>query len=114
MNKMPIDTTLAYAVVNGDTLLLDGTWAEARLIVPHTPTAFDSIRPCDIKLLEIGDTGRAESFIGTIKPNVCDPIEKSLSDKYRDASDVLMFTFTVYAVLKLVYKVVFMPRLNTV
>ena len=111
---MPIDTTLAYAVVNGDTLLLDGTWAEARLIVPHTPTAFDSIRPCDIKLLAPGDTGRAESFIGTIKPNVCAPIEKSLSDKCRDGADVVMFTVTVLAVVKLIVKVWFMPRLNTV
>lgn len=114
MNKMPIDTNLAYAVVNGDTFLLDGTWAEARLIVPHTPTAFDSLQPCDIKLLALGDTGRAESFIGTIKPNVCVGFEPSLSDQCRDASDVLMFTFTVYAVLKLVYKVVFMPRLTSV
>ena len=84
------------------------------VLVKYIPTAFDSIRPCDIGLLAPGDTGRAESFIGTIKPNVCVGYKPSLSDQCRDASDVLMFTFTVYAVLKLVYKVVFMPRLTSV
>lgn len=111
---MPIDTTLAYAVVNGDTLLLDGTWAEARLIVPHTPTAFDSIQPCDIKLLEAGDTSMAASFIGTVKENVCVGYEKTLSEKCVEYADMAMFTITVLAVLKLVVKVWFMPRLNTV
>jgi hypothetical protein len=84
------------------------------VLVKYLPTAFDSIQPCDIALLEQGDTARAETFVGTIKPNVVVPIEPSLSDQCRDASDVLMFTFTVYAVLKLVYKVVFMPRLTSV
>lgn len=84
------------------------------VLVKYLPTAFDSLKPCDIKLLEGGDTARAESFVGTIKPNVVVPIEPSLSDKCRDVSDVLMFTFTVIAVLKLVVKVWFMPRLSRV
>ena len=84
------------------------------VLVKYLPTAFDSIQPCDIKLLELGDTARAETFVGTIKPNVVVPVEPSLSDKCRDVSDVLMFTFTVIAVLKLVVKVWFMPRLSRV
>lgn len=84
------------------------------VLVKYLPTAFDSIKPCDIGLLAPGDTARAESFVGTIKPNVVVPIEPSLSDKCRDVSDVLMFTFTVIAVLKLVVKVWFMPRLTRV
>ena len=82
------------------------------VLVKYLPTAFDSIKPCDIKLLERGDTARAETFVGTIKPNVVVPVESSLSDKCRDVSDVLMFTFTVIAVLKLVVKVWFMPKLT--
>ena len=80
------------------------------VLVKYIPTAFDSIQPCDIALLERGDTARSASFVGTIKPNVVVPVEPSLSDKCRDGADVIMFTVTVLAVLKLVVKVWLMPK----
>jgi len=98
----------------------DTLWAKYRIdsvgdtvtpvLVKYLPTAFDSLQPCDIKLLERGDTARSASFVGTIKPNVCVGYEPSLSDKCRDGADIIMFTFTVLAVLKLVVKVWFMPK----
>lgn len=103
-------------IIKADTL-----WSKYRIdevgdtvtpvLVKYLPTAFDSLQPCDIKLLETGDTSRAASFVGTIKPNVCAPIEKSLSDKCRDGADIVMFTVTVLAVVKLIVKVWFMPRM---
>ena len=84
------------------------------VLVKYLPTAFDSIQPCDIALLERGDTARSASFVGTIKPNVVVSVEPSLSDKCRDGADVIMFTVTVLAVMKLVVKVWLMPKVSAV
>jgi hypothetical protein len=112
MNTAANDT-LPYVVVNGDTIYLDGTFAPAYIRTFEEPkqlTAFDTIQPCDIKLLEVGDTARSASFVGTIKPNVCAGYSPSADDISITCTDSIMWAFTTYALLKLCFKVAFWPR----
>lgn len=80
------------------------------VLVKYIPTAFDSLKPCDIKLLAPGDTASAATIVGTIKPNICVGYEKTMSELCTDAADMVMFPLTVYVLVKLIVQVRLMPR----
>jgi hypothetical protein len=100
-------------------IIIDTLWNRYRIdemgdtvipvLVKKQLTAFDTIKPCDIALLEVGDTSRSESFVGTIKPNVCAGYSPSANDISLHCTDGIMWAFTAYAIVKLAVKLVMWP-----
>jgi hypothetical protein len=109
--------------MNSQAITIDTLWNKYRIdeagdtvipvLVKKEITAFDTIQPCDIKLLDVGDTSRSASFVGTIKPNVCAGYSPSADDISITCTDSIMWAFTTYALLKLCFKVAFWPRAFT-